>query len=251
MISITLHLAKAFIVLYFIFLFTTSTRETGPIWSKCLPIWLLAIASYLSSRQSSLSAKQCESNLPLKERHLLNAKYQLSICFGLLFSSVGDALLEVVTEDPLFFLGGLAFFLIAHICYIVAFWKTPITIGLHVPVAILTFLIGFLALVLTEVKDKGMIAPIIAYGCVISTMVFMAANRVVSKSASNAYLSRVLAVIGAVIFLSSDCIIAINKFVVVVPHGKLAVMITYYIGQYLITSSATSAHDPSSDRKVH
>jgi uncharacterized membrane protein YhhN len=49
----------------------------------------------------------------------------------------------------------------------------------------------------------------------------------------------------------SDCVIAINRFVVPVKYGKFIVMITYYAGQMLIARSAINVRpeDPKSKKQ--
>jgi uncharacterized membrane protein YhhN len=49
------------------------------------------------------------------------------------------------------------------------------------------------------------------------------------KSAANAILS------GAIFFVSSDSILAFNKFYAPVPLASFLIMITYLVAQYLIT----------------
>ncbi len=54
--------------------------------------------------------------------------------------------------------------------------------------------------------------------------------------------SKLVGLIGAVFFMASDTILAINKFhSPPIPNGKMYVMITYYIAQALIASSAWPA----------
>ena len=71
------------------------------------------------------------------------------------------------------------------------------------------------------------------------------------RASKPSYHSNLCATIGAVVFMSSDCVIAINRFVVPVKFGKFVVMITYYAGQLLIARSAIRAkpEDPKSKRQ--
>ncbi len=166
--------------------------------------------------------------------------------------------------------------MIAHICYCFAFreqldekkqgvdkdekkstssWlkDTCYTQIMHIPPnvrgAIVTFLIGLLSIVLPKVKhgdgspDYILRIAVAVYGSVISIMLAMAINRFNAKRDSIATVapsshSKICAVIGALVFMSSDCVIAINRFVTPVKYGKIIVMVTYYLGQFLIARSA-------------
>ena len=68
--------------------------------------------------------------------------------------------------------------------------------------------------------DERMTGPVAVYMAVISLMVVMAFGTAVP-----------IAIAGAVLFYASDGILGWNKFVEPVPHGRLAVMTTYHLGQ--------------------
>jgi uncharacterized membrane protein YhhN len=203
-------------------------------------------------------------------KHSLPYLSVLSICNQCTsLSSYLRFIFSIQTTDPLYFIGGLFFFLIAHICYCFAFkevqpvdkdekkssWlkDTCYAQTMHIPPnvggAIVTFLVGLLSIVLPKVKhDDGspdyiLRIAVAVYGSVISIMLAMSINRFNAKRDSNATIapsghSKTCAVIGALIFMSSDCVIAINRFVTPVKHGKIIVMVTYYLGQFLIARSA-------------
>jgi uncharacterized membrane protein YhhN len=40
--------------------------------------------------------------------------------------------------------------------------------------------------------------------------------------------------VGALLFMLSDCLIAINKFMMPIGHAELCIMSTYMAGQFLI-----------------
>ena len=161
------------------------------------------------------------------------------------------------------------FFLIAHCCYCFAFkeqlagdkdekkssWMKDTCYAqiMHIPPnvrgAIITFLLGLLSIVLPKVRhedgspDYILRVAVAVYGSVISIMLAMSINRFNAKRDSNATVapsghSKICAVTGALIFMSSDCVIAINRFVTPVKYGKIIVMVTYYLGQFLIARSA-------------
>ena len=68
--------------------------------------------------------------------------------------------------------------------------------------------------------DARLAAPVAVYMAVISLMVVIAFGT-----------ARPFAIVGAVLFYASDGILGWNKFVEPVPHGRVAVMTTYHLGQ--------------------
>ena len=87
------------------------------------------------------------------------------------------------------------------------------------------FLIGF---VMTP-NLGNMLVPVVAYLLVIVVMVVLAA------------LGRVnhwLVVVGACLFIASDSLIAVNRFITPVPSSSFLIMATYYPAQLLITAGA-------------
>ena len=47
--------------------------------------------------------------------------------------------------------------------------------------------------------------------------------------------------VGATVFVASDTILSVNRFVRPVPHARLALMVTYQVGQALIVVGVLSA----------
>lgn len=156
---------------------------------------------------------------------------------ALLFSIAGDALLMFANKNELFFLLGLSAFLIAHICYIICFHKikTRENIKGRWPWAIVVaiyyyFIISFLMPQLGSMK-----IPVIVYGAVISFMLFTALLLYDMKD--NVTARYLLA--GALFFVVSDSVLAVNKFHQAVPYGGWVIMITYIAAQYLLTVGLT------------
>lgn len=156
---------------------------------------------------------------------------------GLAFSTIGDTLLLFAggPSGALFFLLGLGAFLFAHLCYIggyhsIASYKhgyvrlKPVII---VPFAL--FLCGFLWY-LAPGMPHGMGGPVNAYALVISVMALSACNTR-NKVNDRIFVSLVA---GALLFMLSDSLIAVNKFKTAIPGASLWIMSTYLAGQYLI-----------------
>ena len=53
--------------------------------------------------------------------------------------------------------------------------------------------------------------------------------------------------VGALSFIVSDSILAVNKFVVPIPLAKPLVMVTYYLGQHFIAK--TQGSESQDDKK--
>ncbi len=45
-----------------------------------------------------------------------------------------------------------------------------------------------------------------------------------------------LVALGATVFVASDAILSVNRFVRPVPHGRLLLMVAYHVGQALIVA---------------
>ena len=152
---------------------------------------------------------------------------------GILLSLLGDVLLMISLDR--FFLNGLVAFLLAHVFYI---------IGLNIPIpaisawsVILAILIGWggarvIRRILTSVAASGnvrMRLPIIVYSVVISVMLLSAMIKLNDLS-WNAGASLLVA-LGAFLFYISDVILAWNKFVAPIQHGRMYNIAAYHLGQ--------------------
>ena len=146
---------------------------------------------------------------------------------ALVFSLAGDVFLMLPGN---LFVPGLASFLVAHICYVVAFDPELPDQSSEWAVAVGVLGVGvvlFLRL-LQGLRSKGLgelVAPVAAYSIAISLMVFSAAT------------FSTLAAAGAVLFFVSDSLIGWTRFVHDLPHGKVAIHITYHLGQVLLVAS--------------
>ena len=159
-----------------------------------------------------------------------SAHYQKFIFIGLIFSVIGDWLLEA---SPKFFAFGLVAFLIAHINYIIAFAKREKQLNLKSTIPI--FIYGaVLYWILFPTLDK-MTIPVFFYVIVILTMVWRAfVQRNFNNFAKYAF-------IGSIFFVFSDSLIALNKFHAPIEYSRPIIMITYWAAQFLIFSSAFMA----------
>jgi uncharacterized membrane protein YhhN len=153
------------------------------------------------------------------------------------FSWGGDVLLMGSSE--LHFLLGLVSFLITHLLYITGFVKeikpvegeilikrNPLT---ALPVVLL--FAGLLILVYGSIPAEMKI-PVVIYASVITAMVLTTLNRY--RKVSEESFRLVFA--GALLFMLSDSLIALNKFYFSgnMPQASFLIMLLYITGQYLI-----------------
>ncbi|MBK8721555.1 MAG: lysoplasmalogenase [Saprospiraceae bacterium] len=155
--------------------------------------------------------------------------------FGaLLFSWIGDILLLFVYKSQTFFIFGLVSFLIAHLAYILAF-KNEIK-GYHpkksLPYFYIILIIGYLLAMWFVLIPTlgGMKIPVILYSIVITTMLAMSiyVDSILDSAASK------WMILGAILFVLSDSILAFNKFHSPVPFASLAIMSTYLFAQFAL-----------------
>lgn len=194
--------------------------------TKCLPIWLLAIRTYL------LPVEECPDK---------------TIAFGLAISSIGDACLHLETEQQgemkeNLFLIGLLSFLLAHILYTKAFLLHT---SFHTKILVLPLFVYYMAMMSVILPDapSAMHYPIMIYGLAIAFMGYSCLNFYFNVVDPVWKKQALMGMIGAVFFIISDSVLAIAKFSrtwggVFGGHQQQVVMITYYIGQYLIARSS-------------
>lgn len=148
---------------------------------------------------------------------------------ALFFSFWGDVLLLFKEQ---FFVFGLGSFLLAHILYIKITSGFVRKIGwqkvIMVCIPFVLFLFSFLYMIID--KLQGMRIPVIVYGIVISSFGAVALlNYIQNKNTSNLWL-----LLGALIFITSDSLIAINRFYEPREIYRLIIILTYIVAQYLI-----------------
>ncbi|KIA98399.1 hypothetical protein OA93_09785 [Flavobacterium sp. KMS] len=154
---------------------------------------------------------------------------------ALLFSWIGDVILLFADKAEIYFILGLVAFLISHVIYIILFNKQNKP---DVPKNKGVFFIGFgfilvyLATMLTVLLPKlgDLQLPVIVYALTISTMLLYAfSGYLIWKKPANTYI-----LVGAIIFVLSDSILAMDKFYEPIYKNSFFIMLTYLMAQYLI-----------------
>ncbi len=154
---------------------------------------------------------------------------------GLFLSMVGD--ISLLFEKG--FVLGLAAFLCAHMAYLFVLRREttrwlPSTVAALVFAAVGLALYGYLW---THGLPHHLRPPVLAYVCVIAAMAAQAMGRAQQLRTSAAW----CVALGAISFMTSDSILAMDKFVAPVPAAYLWVMGTYYLAQWLIVHGMVAA----------
>ena len=142
---------------------------------------------------------------------------------SLLFCAAADIALELAAGK--YFVAGLGLFLVAHILFIITFSRDFKFKKSKIPVIVLLIVYSkMMAFVMTPFL-KEMAIPVYIYMTAITLMGIFASLR----AARNDF-----TLYGAISFIVSDSVLAINKFMMPVPAADYAVMITYYLALFLI-----------------
>jgi uncharacterized membrane protein YhhN len=147
---------------------------------------------------------------------------QVLFVVALLASLAGDVLLMLPGDR---FVPGLASFFVAQVLYTIGFAlhggsAVDYVIGAAVVgVAIIPLAVRFVRALQASGRD-ALVAPLVAYMAAISAML------VTAIGSGNPY-----AIVGALLFVASDALIAETRFVRERPHAQLTIMVTYYLAQ--------------------
>ncbi|CAI8782095.1 lysoplasmalogenase [Chryseobacterium sp. IT-36CA2] len=136
---------------------------------------------------------------------------------GLILSFLGDVFLLFRWG----FMPGLGSFLLAHICYIVYFFKIRKKNVWSWITVVLLYLVSFIYFIYPYLNEMKI--PVVIYGITISTMLYFSIST-----------SSLLLFIGAILFVVSDSVLAINMFVQHTIGKELVVMITYVLAQLML-----------------
>lgn len=167
----------------------------------------------------------------------LQPGYRRAVLAGMALSCLGDIALMLPLDA---FVPGLVAFLLAHLCYIVAF-RAGLRAGRGLLAAI-GLLGGFAAINLLGLwphLPPPMRVPVLAYVAVLATMAVLALARHWQRPPADAAqaASARWAAAGAVLFVASDSLLAWDRFAGGLPLASLLVLSTYYAAQYAIARS--------------
>ncbi|MBN8576704.1 MAG: lysoplasmalogenase [Cytophagales bacterium] len=181
--------------------------------------------------------------IPALAVYYLSARQQRSSLFlmALFFCWLGDVLLMFAGE--LYFMAGLVAFLTGHMLYILCYRKFKMAgSGLNGPQRVryaFPIALAGTGLVTVLYPHLGSLQiPVMVYALVITVMALQALFRYGHTSKS----SFILVLCGAISFMISDSLLAVNKFMHALPLSGLAIMLTYILAQYLIVEGVLK-HD--------
>lgn len=171
---------------------------------------------------------------------------RLLLAGALIFSWAGDLFLMYGHESS-YFLGGLGAFLIAQILYILILNKSVdqkqvFLIKPLIPV----ILYGILLLSVLIPNAGNLVMPIVLYAVCLLGMVgsaLLRQGRTIKESFK-------WALIGAILFVLSDSLIAMDKFVLDLPYGSSFVMTTYILAQYYLVKGILLHPEPSNGQSA-
>ena len=157
------------------------------------------------------------------------------LLFALLFSWIGDCILMFAEKGELYFIFGLIAFLIAHILFIRLFFRQK-SENKHSKNPL--FWIGFIGIIIYLVSMLVFLFPTLGslkfpvgiYAMTISIMLVIALKGAFNWKNSSKY----IVLLGAVFFVTSDSILAINKFHSPITLATFWIMLTYLIAQFCI-----------------
>lgn len=161
----------------------------------------------------------------------------LSVVMAIIFSCLGDVLLMLQESNPNYFMFGLGAFLFAHIFYIFSYKQHQgeesgnelqglQKIRFALPIVLAGT--GLVTILYNRLGDLKI--PVLLYAGVLTYMVLVALFRFGRTNAG----SFAMVFGGAILFMMSDSLIAVNKFLDPLSQVDFWVMITYISAQFLI-----------------
>ncbi len=167
------------------------------------------------------------------------SRLRLFFISALFFSWLGDVVLMFSDEKELFFILGLAFFLLTQLFYATVFFSWVEKGSLTLPVsiaAIIPFTAFGIFLLMKLLPHLGaLFIPVIVYASAITLMGIASALTFKSINLNHC----LMLVSGSLFFIVSDSLLAINKFLSPVPYSGFWVMLTYIIAQGIITKTVS------------
>lgn len=166
--------------------------------------------------------------------HQPRDRSSLPLAIGLALGIGGDVLLEASAST---FLPGLVSFLLGHIAYCVAFSRAARRLGLAQAAPLVLYVVAAALALVPSLGDMGV--PVVLYMVAISAMAWRTAAL---AEARGGWAWAALA--GAVLFIFSDTLIALNAFVAPIDGVRPAIILTYWAGQAGIAAGLLLSRDP-------
>jgi uncharacterized membrane protein YhhN len=161
---------------------------------------------------------------------ILSDPYALAIGIGLLFSLLGD-IWQMLSKRHFF--KALVSFLITHICYALAFLTGGPAAGFLWPLLPLALVGAVILAYLQPALTARLQRAVSVYVAAIVVMAALAAGRAIAHCS----IGTLSAAIGALLFLASDAVLAVNRFRRPFRAAQAVILSTYFTGQLLIALS--------------
>lgn len=158
----------------------------------------------------------------------------LWLLVALVFGLAGDVAL--LSDSLPRFRAGLWAFLVGHLAYVACFATLGLTMiptwswaGLVVLMVALIATRGVVPAT-HRLGGRALSVPVAVYSAVIGAMLVCAW-----------FTGEPLVALGASVFVTSDAILSVDRFVRPIPHARLLLMVTYHVGQALIVAGVLAA----------
>jgi len=169
----------------------------------------------------------------------IETKIKIFVVWAILFSLFGDTFLMFASNGPNFFILGLGSFLVAQIGYIFLFHRLNRVEGIKPYIAanpfwLLLYLFygAVIYILLFPNLDPVLKIAVFIYMSALLGMSVMALNR----KGIQPQISFSVVFAGSLLFVVSDTLIALNKFLMPIPADRFWVMSTYMAAQLLIVT---------------
>jgi uncharacterized membrane protein YhhN len=154
--------------------------------------------------------------------------YRPLVVAGLLFSLAGDVFLMLPRER---FVAGLVAFLVAHLLYAGAFTGDGFRLTIAILLPFIAYGAGLLRILLPKV-ERALKIPVVVYAAALLVMAWQATERGASGLPGGLF-----AATGALLFVASDSMLAIDRFARRFRAAEPLVLATYFAAQTLIALS--------------
>jgi uncharacterized membrane protein YhhN len=201
---------------------------------RVLPPWLAFAFKPLTTLLVIAYAWPRGANVPAQRRFIRT---------GLVLSAVGDTFLLFPTQG---FLPGLVAFLLAHLAYIAAFCVPLRLATRRAPFFGYGVIAGGMLWLLWPGIPGALRGAVLAYVICLATMAAQAFawwRNSAWRPSEDVSLAR-YAALGGALFMTSDGLLAINKFGAALPLESLWILLTYWLAQWCIASALRSATFP-------
>lgn len=166
--------------------------------------------------------------------------YNRWILFGLSFCCIGDVLLVWQDVDACLLLLGMAAFCVGHVGYLTAFGFKPFGSKELLFVSFLALFVGYF---LMPHIPEFLTIPAVIYIVCLAMIEWRSLARF--NMQGDVPWRKIYAAVGTSLFLMSDLLLTINKFIQPLPHEKEVIMVMYYGAQMCIALSAINSKMPN------